>query len=1081
MILAVLLAAIACFFTSCDAEQAAPKADEGMAYVIFGNGGSRSLNTEYGIQNYNDLFWYYKAEKKDGYGITGTAENEPVSKNEAGEHIKGLSGRVGPFSQGLWQFTLFAKDGNGNLVYEGTSAVVNLKGSETKSVPVAVSLQGDYGSLDFKDANFQWHKDTPTQEVGDGDVYLRINISGEADMKDENGDKIQVNETVIKMVAASNGYKITDDLDFGYGYGVFPAGYYTCTVQAYVEEDLNEAMNAVEPDASYKASQVFGLRVYGNAITKIKDYLEEGSFADVIFGAEEQDMVVFVPNNDGSATIENISVTPSGTEGKKTSVTFSDGALYGLPSGITLQLDVKVIPVESANEKFDIIGTTTDNRSAFAGIDITLTKTTAEGNTVPIEFSSDAIVTTYIASGLSNVSVVYNGNDGKPHPTCNSGVDISKPSNEADVFENDAAMGTGLGYSKESGKLVFKTSHFSEYYVIAEPVAVNVNKNIAYNNLVVAVAKANAGDTIKVYKDVKLEAALEIKKSLTLVGIDGIDEEKISIASDPDSNADRVININDNTEPISLILDNLDIVGPTTGTYTRGISAYNNSKKLYLELNRCNVSASYYAINIAGDNHEVEVSVRNSYIVGWCAAQSWTPDAKFTFENCTLIGNNDKGYNAEGWNDFATIVINEDVVNNEFIFRNCRIEANQTTGNDQDLLSIRSKSDTVILDGCTFYANRAEIEDLVGYITSYYDDPKLTINGKSVQFGYKIDGEYDILPFGPSEGPESDVWTVNPKNVQYVLDGAYGSIDGKTIVLSEGTYPKLEFARATKYKGSNTDYYIGGISEEKKKSFAEYYAIKNSGQWSGSAYYDRSISNVTLRAAEGATVTIPGIVASSGHCYGSVYDFVLDKAYTAGSAYYLSHKISNVRFENLHFTSKVEFDTSSADTVIDGVTFSECSFTTGGTSQANGQALRYYNESNNGKVRNLTVDSCAFNACFQGVYTQKINGITVNNSSFDTTGHNAIAIQSGDAINHKAVVITGNTFANIGDRIIRFGNVGADTQITIMNNSATNSGDSNGEVIKAQSLAEGVAYNISGNNWGAGRKVANTEFKDSNS
>ena len=73
VVLAVLFAAIACFFTSCDAEQAAPKADEGMAYVVFGNGGSRSLNTEYGIQNYNDLFWFYKAEKKDGFGTTGAA------------------------------------------------------------------------------------------------------------------------------------------------------------------------------------------------------------------------------------------------------------------------------------------------------------------------------------------------------------------------------------------------------------------------------------------------------------------------------------------------------------------------------------------------------------------------------------------------------------------------------------------------------------------------------------------------------------------------------------------------------------------------------------------------------------------------------------------------------------------------------------------------------------------------------------------------------------------------------------------------------------------------------------------------
>ena len=70
-------------------------------------------------------------------------------------------------------------------------------------------------------------------------------------------------------------------------------------------------------------------------------------------------------------------------------------------------------------------------------------------------------------------------------------------------------------------------------------------------------------------------------------------------------------------------------------------------------------------------------------------------------------------------------------------------------------------------------------------------------------------------------------------------------------------------------------------------------------------------------------------------------------------------------------------------------------------------------------------------------------------------------------------MITGNTFANIGDRIIRFGSVGADTQITIKNNTATNSGDSNGEVIKAQSLAAGVTYDISGNNWGENTKFGN--------
>ena len=232
-----------------------------------------------------------------------------------------------------------------------------------------------------------------------------------------------------------------------------------------------------------------------------------------------------------------------------------------------------------------------------------------------------------------------------------------------------------------------------------------------------------------------------------------------------------------------------------------------------------------------------------------------------------------------------------------------------------------------------------------------------------------------------------------------------------------------------------------------------------------------------MRAKSG--VIIPNIVASSGHVYGNVYDYVLDKAYTEGSAYYLSQNIADITIEDFNFTKKVEFATSSADTVIDGVTFKDCTFTTGGTAPSNEQGLRYYNENDNGNVKNLTVDKCTFNDCYQGVYTQKINGVTVTNSTFNTTGHNAIAVQSNSkAVNHKAVVITGNTFNNIGDRIIRFGDVGADTQITIQNNTATNSGDSSCQVIKAQSLADGITYNISGNKWGEGKIVANTELID---
>ena len=338
--------------------------------------------------------------------------------------------------------------------------------------------------------------------------------------------------------------------------------------------------------------------------------------------------------------------------------------------------------------------------------------------------------------------------------------------------------------------------------------------------------------------------------------------------------------------------------------------------------------------------------------------------------------------------------------------------------------------------------------------------------------------EYDSNNNTYDANANDSVILANPANVQNYLDGEFGSIDGKTIILGAGNYGKLELGRATKYAGSNTDYYIGGIAEENKKTYEEFVAIKTSGQWSASANYVRNMSNVTIQAAKGATVTVAGLTGGSGHVYGNCYDYVLDKAYTSGSAYYLTQNWSNITIEGITFTAPVDISSSLQTTVIDGVAFKNCAFNIGNTASGN-QALRYYNENNDGNVKNLTVASCSFNTCFQGVYTQKINGVTVMNSSFDTTAHNAIAIQSGSgAVNHKAVVITGNTFANIGDRIIRFGDVGADTQITIKNNTATNSGDSSGQVIKAQSLAEGVTYDISGNNWGEGKTVANTELQD---
>ena len=168
-VLSILLLALitVTLAVSCSSNIDTPAANtEELAYVTFGNGNSRELGTSYLTKDYDELFWFYTAIKDDHYGMTGVKrEKTPVSKDTSGSHIQGLSGRVGPLSQGKWIFTLFAYESpdsssDDNLVYQSKPVSVTLKGGDVKNVPVSVSLQGDYGTLDFSGCLFVWFRVT---------------------------------------------------------------------------------------------------------------------------------------------------------------------------------------------------------------------------------------------------------------------------------------------------------------------------------------------------------------------------------------------------------------------------------------------------------------------------------------------------------------------------------------------------------------------------------------------------------------------------------------------------------------------------------------------------------------------------------------------------------------------------------------------------------------------------------------------------------------------------------------------------------------------------------------------------------
>ena len=361
----------------------------------------------------------------------------------------------------------------------------------------------------------------------------------------------------------------------------------------------------------------------------------------------------------------------------------------------------------------------------------------------------------------------------------------------------------------------------------------------------------------------------------------------------------------------------------------------------------------------------------------------------------------------------------------------------------------------------------------------------LTIDGIAITVtATQATGEYDSTRNDYDENADYTI-QVNKDNIQDYLDGKYGSIDGMTLVLADGEYDTLELGRATKYPGSHTETYLlksGDVLDAKTIDEIKETIAANPGGGYGTPCYIRSMSNVTFKAAVGAQVSVAGVYAFSGHRYQDGYDYVLDRDVVTGTnTYYVANRLTNITFDGITFTANSDIETSQKQAIINGFTFKNCIFNIGNTTDNSDYiALRYYNENNNGNVRNLVVDNCTFNNCRQGVYTCHVYGVSVTNSTFNTTGHNAIAVQAhgGNLCNHGKVVITDNVFNGIGDRIIRFNNVGADTQITIKRNIATNSGNTGNEVIRATSLADGIKYDISDNNWGDGKTVANPEFAD---
>ncbi len=322
---------------------------------------------------------------------------------------------------------------------------------------------------------------------------------------------------------------------------------------------------------------------------------------------------------------------------------------------------------------------------------------------------------------------------------------------------------------------------------------------------------------------------------------------------------------------------------------------------------------------------------------------------------------------------------------------------------------------------------------------------------------------------------------VNKDNIQDYLDGKYGSIDGMTLVLAEGNYDRIEFGRATAYAGSNTKYYCDG-NESTPAAIKQDIADHTPGGGAGKREYVRSMSNVTLKAADGAAVTINGLVAFGGQVNNTKWysrDFVADRempeapAYDNNISYWIGQKWSNITFEGLTFTGGVDIEAyGNKDTLIDNVKFDNCKFSIAVNADKT-YCIRLNVDGNIAKANNLVVTKCDFANGLTAVLTDGMPNVTVTDSTFSGLTRHAINPMMNylpKAPGYGKITVTGNTFKNMSTNadkgtILRMGDVGAGAVFTIQNNTATE-GITLANSIKVNSLADGITYNISRNNWG---------------
>lgn len=484
-LLLILVAALvlSAFFVACKADIEAPSGE--LVDVTFAMDGSRALSATLEDFDPDLYYWKYAAAKNaaDTSGLNSGAtegyNDEDPDAREAGalwihDGVSGLSGTVPGFSQGLWDFTLYAYTNEGtsespvySLTYLGEAKAVSLVKSGLNKVHVVVS---------------------PAPE-GNGKLYI-----GETTLNPKKqGDIPSVSRFLKVEDFDEHEYAPTSGTTY-----ILPAGTYRVTV-------TYKASGITYADGMVIAT------VYPNMTTTVT-----GSVDELVTYAQfeaEQKIIERTAGVDGITSTTtgdeqgNINLSePTTVEDKKISATIPAAA------AVAMLPKVGENPDPNASMSLELNVDTKDSTSTSVTYEISMTKivtlnsevTTSDVDTLGTDPQTSkkyyAVATVKLSTGLTGVSVTHDGN----------------PMVESESTGDDDGYGV-FSYNATTGILTIQTNTFSPFEVTYDgPIAGVAEVNgVKYATLKAAVEAAQSGDTVKLLSDAE-GAGMSINKSITI-------------------------------------------------------------------------------------------------------------------------------------------------------------------------------------------------------------------------------------------------------------------------------------------------------------------------------------------------------------------------------------------------------------------------------------------------------------------------------------------------------------------------------------------------------------------------------------